>query len=59
MKPHPESKTLIEKEGRRTWRVVERETTRGGLSNEYYRVIEASLPDYGAAKIVFDGLKFN
>lgn len=57
MRQHPLSKTLIEKQDRRNWRVVERETTRRGLSPRAYSLVEGNLETYEGARKVFDRLR--
>lgn len=56
MKPHPPSRTLIEKADHLWWRVVERETTTTGFSSDF-TVVEKNFPRYGLARERFDELK--
>lgn len=46
-------KTLIEKQDRHNWRIVERAVTAKGLSPDKFKVIEAGIPEYKTAKAKF------
>lgn len=54
MKPHPENRTLIEKQNKLLWRVVIRECTAHGFSATNFQVVGEGYPRYTEARYAYD-----
>lgn len=56
MKQHPETKTLIEPQNKKLWRIVERFTTARGFSTQAIEV-EANFPNHPMARQRYEELR--